>query len=240
MRCWLVRVNAVSLSVSRLCILIWHEGAQYDAGRGAAVGCRRRGRGGHDVSRLRTEMSSSTSSQWMPTPPPIRRQFRSCFGDARSRRGNHSSGADTVRPSFSATTSESAVKETSTASAAVLLMMVVVPSVDKLITILLNHTAERRKLVAAKSPRLRQFNRLQPEFRILLRPLNMNVSRFMSFTTEKEEPESPRAQYFWHGARLAPRVGGVKRLPAGRRRAGHLAPALRRWPAAPILGSHPF
>ena len=31
----------------------------------------------------------------------------------------------------------------------------------------------------------------------------MDVARLVAFPTEKEEPKSPRAQYFLHGTRLA-------------------------------------
>ena len=71
-------------------------------------------------------------------------------------------------------------------------------------SIFLNHTAESRKFVAAKATRLRQCYRLQPELRILLRSLHMDVPRLVAFATEKEEPESPRAQHFRHGTRLLP------------------------------------
>jgi hypothetical protein len=56
---------------------------------------------------------------------------------------------------------------------------------DELISILLNHTAEHRELVASKASRFCQFNRLQPVFRILLRPLNVNVPGLVAFPTRK-------------------------------------------------------
>ena len=82
------------------------------------------------AKRLRTEMSSSTSSQWIPTPRPIRRQLERCLGEALNSRGNHSSGAETRRASASVTMSSSSVNETSTASATGLLAKVLIPFHD--------------------------------------------------------------------------------------------------------------
>jgi hypothetical protein len=90
------------------------------------------------------------------------------------------------------TTNESFVNVTSTASVTGLAVVVLVPGSDELISMLLNHSAERRQLVATKTPRLRQLNRLQPKLRVFLRVLNVNVTRFMAFTTEKEKPKSTR------------------------------------------------
>ena len=109
------------------------------------------------------------------------RQFRRCFAVARSNRGNHSSGADTVRPSVNVTTRESAVKETSTASPTGLLVVVPVPSIDKLISILLDHSADYREFVAPEALRLRQCDRFQPVFRILFRAFNVYVPGLVAF-----------------------------------------------------------
>src|SRR2546430_365241 len=114
-------------------------------------------------------------------PPPISRQFLRCFGVARRRRGNHSNGADTCRPSAKVTTRESSVKVASTASATGLTTKVLIPCNYKLFAMLFNHLANRRQLVTSKGPRLRQLDRLQPEFGILLRALYMNVRRLVAF-----------------------------------------------------------
>ena len=63
-------------------------------------------------SRLATEMSSSIAFQWMPIPPPIGSHCFRCFGVAASRWGNHTSGTETIRRSFNATTSEWSVVRT--------------------------------------------------------------------------------------------------------------------------------
>lgn len=67
-------------------------------------------------SRLSTEISSSTDSQWIPIPPPIKRHLRRCSAVALSNRGNHANGEETSRPSASTTRSIVSVNATSTAS----------------------------------------------------------------------------------------------------------------------------
>lgn len=148
-------------------------------------------------------MSSSTSSQWMPIPPPINRQWRRCLGVARARRGNHSRGADTIRPSASVTTKESRVNATSTASLICILLMVLVPGMNELITIILDQLPECRELMAPKTSRLRQCNRLQPELRVFLRALDVNMPRLISFSTKEKESETSYPPHFWHGKRLS-------------------------------------
>jgi hypothetical protein len=76
--------------------------------------------------------------------------------------------------------------------------MALIPSVDEFIAMLFYHGAEYRQLVAPKAPRLRQLNRLQPKLRVLLRALHMDMSGLVAFSTEEEEPETPRPQHFWH------------------------------------------
>jgi len=99
--------------------------------------------GVHETRSERTEMSSSTSSQWIPTPRPMRRQFARCLGVARRSRGNQANGAETRRPSTSVTISSSSVHLTSIASATGLLAKVLIPENDKLVAMLFN---ERVKL----------------------------------------------------------------------------------------------
>jgi hypothetical protein len=46
----------------------------------------------------------------MPYPAPAIEQFDRCCGVARRSRGNHASGAETVRPSANSTTTESSLQ----------------------------------------------------------------------------------------------------------------------------------
>lgn len=62
---------------------------------------------------------------------PISRHFARWAGVARSKRGNHASGAETRRPSTSVTISSSSLKVTPTASAMGLLVKVLIPRHDK-------------------------------------------------------------------------------------------------------------
>src|ERR1017187_3663660 len=122
------------------------------------------------------------------------RQFLRCFELAERKRGNHSSGADTCRPSASATTSESSVNVTFTASATGLAVVVFIPSQYKLFAIFFNHFTQRRQLMAAERARLGQFlHRFEPELRVFLRSLHVDVRRLMPFAAEKEKPKPARS-----------------------------------------------
>ena len=64
------------------------------------------------ISSARTERSSSSFGQWIPTPRPMRRQSPRASGLASRSFGNHSSGTATVRPSSRWTTSSPATTST--------------------------------------------------------------------------------------------------------------------------------
>jgi hypothetical protein len=65
------------------------------------------------VNKLLTEISSSISSQWIPIPLPIKRQFFLCKSVASRKRGNHSKEVKTSRPSAKTTRRESEEKDKS-------------------------------------------------------------------------------------------------------------------------------
>jgi hypothetical protein len=100
----------------------------------------------HEARRVRTEMSSSTSSQWIPMPRPMSRQLALCWGVARRSRGNHANGAETRRPSTRVTINSSSVHATSTASATGLLAKVLIPRNDKLLTVFRNDRVQFAEL----------------------------------------------------------------------------------------------
>ena len=93
-------------------------------------------------------MSSSTSSQWIPTPRPMSRQLARCWGVARRSRGNHANGAETRRPSTRVTINSSSVHATSTASATGLLAKVLIPGNDKLLTVFRNGSSAVRGVLS--------------------------------------------------------------------------------------------
>ena len=142
-------------------------------------------------------MSSSISSQWMPTPRPMRRQLARWAGDARSRRGNHSRGAATRRASASVTISSLSVNETSTASATSLLAKVLIPSVDKRFTMLLNQIMNHTEFGTTKTARLNEGNGSKPELCVTFSLLDVDVVRFGALTTEEEKAVSKNAKDFW-------------------------------------------
>jgi hypothetical protein len=144
-------------------------------------------------------MSSSTSSQWIPTPFPISRHFARCAGVALSNRGNQAKGADTRRPSASVTTSSLDVQITSTASASGLLAKVLIPSEDKLLTVLRNERVKLAPLRSSKTARFCQGHRFQPKLRVAFRLFNVDVTWLSSFSAEKKEPKAANPQNLWHG-----------------------------------------
>jgi hypothetical protein len=143
-------------------------------------------------------MSSSTSSQWIPTPLPMRRQLARWAGEAFSSRGNHSSGAETQRASASVTTSASSVKATSTASATGLLAKMLIPSNNKRFAVLLNQIVQVTEFGTPKATRLRKLNGSDPEFCVALGLLDVNVARLHALPAEKEKAVSVNSQHLWH------------------------------------------
>ena len=91
---------------------------------------------GFPANRPSTLISSSRSSQWMPTPRPIRRQrFRSA-DDACDKRGYHPSGTEILRPSLRSTLSVSSETATfSTKGISISIAEVLIPRLHK------NHSA---------------------------------------------------------------------------------------------------
>ncbi len=66
----------------------------------------------YPASKLRTLISSSSVGQWIPTPPPISRQFERSSGVPCIRRGYHARGAEIERPSDSSAVTVSPVMVT--------------------------------------------------------------------------------------------------------------------------------
>lgn len=92
-------------------------------------------------SRAETEMSSSRSGQWMPTPPPMNRQLSLCPGKASLRRGSHPRGTLMILPSSRRTCIMSGSNQTSLAMiSAVLAAEVRIPLFLDKVDILENHT----------------------------------------------------------------------------------------------------
>src|SRR5438477_11488190 len=96
-----------------------------------------RGEGYFNLSKLSTEISSSTASQWMPIPPPIKRHSFLCSAVAWSKRGNQTSGAEISRPSASTTRRLSLVQLTSTARGSTS-TKVLIPSLQQRFSVLFN------------------------------------------------------------------------------------------------------
>jgi hypothetical protein len=91
----------------------------------------------------------------MPIPGPMNRQLARWAGEESRSRGNHSSGAETIRPSARVTWSESISTSTAMALASVLTLAVVsnvlIPFIPYLLFVLLNQFSNLFELLAEKS-----------------------------------------------------------------------------------------
>ncbi len=132
-------------------------------------------------------------------PGPMSLQLARCDGEESRSRGNHSSGAETDRPSARVTWRESVSTSTETALASVLTLAVdsnvVIPFVPYLLFVFLYQFSNLFELLAEKSVRLCQQNRIQPELGILLGGLNMDVKWLFRLTAEMKG--SPAARHIF-------------------------------------------
>src|SRR5579863_4246408 len=153
-------------------------------------------------SKLATEMSSSTASQWIPTPPPISSQPALCFAYAPASRGNQAKGTATVRPSERTTRSSSSVHATSMAIASAFSTKVLMPLLQKELLILEDHWADFGQFVTPKAAIVREHYRLKPKLRITPGVSYMDMRRLSSFKTVKEESVTAKPQKRRHQASL--------------------------------------
>ena len=149
-------------------------------------------------SKLATEISSSTASQWRPMPPPIRSQSARCLGVASRRRGNHARGAETARPSDRVTVSVSPVQDASTARTSTLSAKVCMPPLQEELPVLDNDLVNLGKLMPAKAPHVGKRHWLQPILRVPSGVCHMNVRWLAPFHAEEEESVSTNPQQRWH------------------------------------------
>jgi hypothetical protein len=75
---------------------------------------------------------------------------------------------------------------------------VLIPREDKLVPILRNERMEFTQLGAAKTARLRELNRLQPELRIALRLPNVDMPWLSSLAAENEGTEAGDPENLGH------------------------------------------
>ena len=156
--------------------------------------------------RLATEMSSSMASQCIPMPPPMDSQSLRCCGVAARRRGNHTNGTETVRPSSSTTISESSEHDTSTANASLLSTKVGIPLLQEEFSILLHKLSNCRQFVTSKTTARRQGHRIEPELRITPSVCHMNVGRLTILQAVEEKPVAADSEQCWHSISLLLRL----------------------------------
>src|SRR5262249_43978649 len=110
-------------------------------------------------------MSSSTDSQWIPTPRPIGCQDRRCSGVAPRNLGNHWSGAAMVRPSASFTRSSSSVHSTATTRASSLGTEELMPPLQEVLHVLGDDSFDSRKFRDLAVVGVVENDRHEPELR---------------------------------------------------------------------------
>jgi hypothetical protein len=175
-------------------------------------------------NRLATEISSSIASQWSPTPPPIASHRLRCAGVASSRRGNHTKGTDTIRPSSKTTVSESSEHDASTANASLVSTETGIPFLHQEFSTLFHELSNLRQFVAPKTSVRRQRDRIEPELRVPPGVRDVNVRRLAVLQTVEEEPVAADPQQGWHGCSLLRlRDQGTGRLHLSCERGGQLS-----------------
>lgn len=140
-------------------------------------------------------MSSSSASQWMPEPRPIRRQrFRSA-DDACDNRGYHASGTEMLRPSLKSTESVSSDTVTFCANGASnSTAEVLIPCLHQFDSVISHQRFNPCNLDARKTTAALQPNGIKPELRNAVVSLHMNVLWFVAVTRIEEESVRARPQ----------------------------------------------
>lgn len=150
------------------------------------------------LSKLSTDISSSTASQWIPIPPPMKRHSFLCSGVAFCNRGNQTNGTDISRPSASTTRRLSSVQLTSTARGSTSTAKVLIPFLQQRVPILFDNLLHFRQLTTTETARFHERYRVQPEFSKPFTLLDVNMRRLMPFQTEEEKSVSFNSQCYWH------------------------------------------
>ena len=128
------------------------------------------------AKRLSTLMSSSRSGQWIPKPPPMRRQLACSAGVPRASRGNQASGTAIVRASARSTTRDSSRTITHRANACLgSVTEILMPCPRQQGSVFANLNSA--KLSAPKVDASLQSYRIEKELRLAFLPLHVNVAR---------------------------------------------------------------
>jgi hypothetical protein len=160
-------------------------------------------------------MSSSNSGQWIPTPPPTRRQLARSACVPCERRGNQASGTVMVLPSARSTISASSLAVTPLAITSLISVSeILMPSPHQNRSVFANQSLNPPNLHTAKAPAPLKTQRIKPELDLGFLPLHVNMGRFVSIRRVEEEPVWPgsnncrqRFQCTWSsGSQTAARV----------------------------------
>src|SRR3989475_11971291 len=145
-------------------------------------------------------MSSSTSGQWIPWPPPISRKLARWPEVASESRQDQAKGTLMTRPSARHATISSFVTRTSRIRGSPP-AAVVIPRLHDLLVMLSNDLADPSQLVCCKPMVSREHQRVQPELARAPVSLHVDVGRLVAIEAGEEEPiRSGDAPDAWHPA----------------------------------------
>lgn len=139
--------------------------------------------------------------QWIPWPRPINLQlFRSSLVACKSL-GNQASGAEIVRPSLNSTLNTSSVIVTfSAAGTTISFPEILIPDLQYLLAVRIHKSLNPIYLRRRKPPTSLQPDRVKPELRNFVLPLNMDMRRFISIASVEEKAVGTGPQYCWHSS----------------------------------------
>jgi hypothetical protein len=119
---------------------------------------------GLPASKLATLISSSRAGQWIPSPPPIKRQVRRSLGVAFANLGYQATGTLIVRPSARSTDSVFRLIATCLANASrTLTMKELIPALQQSLSMFLDQRLNAVDFLLAKTTFVCQLNRIEPE-----------------------------------------------------------------------------
>lgn len=146
--------------------------------------------------------SSSRSGQWRPWPSPINSQLLRSFTVPFSRRGYHTKGLDTARPSDNSTVMVEEPIFTFSTQRSRSGVKVFMPRFEEFGFVGLDDGLDGQKLGRAKSSATVKSHRFDPELRGIIVALHVDMRRLRAVVGVKVEPIRPDSQDGWRAVRI--------------------------------------
>src|SRR5947209_4491926 len=146
-----------------------------------------------------TLMSSSSSGQWIPSPPPMRRQWSFSSGVPWRSLGYHTMGTATVRPSTRSTVRVSSLSVTWRALAAwISSAEVLIPAPQQRGLLILDKLLHLANLAPGEPTLAVEANRFEPELGDAVVTFDVDVRRLATISRIEEKPVGTNSQYRRH------------------------------------------